>query len=174
LRYWPGFERLLASEGQLRFYLVPGNTPEPVPVCTPAQAGNAQQLEQVLRLCIVEVAGTQPLYEGCSTPTDIERGRGLTFTVAGQPDARLVGLVPDRVARVIVRYRSQTVSARVRENFVLAPALPAVRRGPPLVLPESPADIAHNERALEQYSRATTPLSITWRGPGGQVVRTFH
>jgi hypothetical protein len=174
LRYWPGYERLLASEGPLRFYLVPGNTPEPVPACTPAQVGNALALEGVLRICIVEVAGTQPRYTGCSTLTDIERGHGLAFTVAGEPDARLVGLVPERVAKVIVRYRSQTVSARVRENFVLAPALPAVRRGPQVVLPKSPADMAHNERALEQYSRATTPLSITWRGPSGQVVRTFH
>jgi hypothetical protein len=174
LRYWPRYERLLSSEGPLRFYLVPGNTPEPVPACTPAQAGNALELEGVLRMCIVEVEGPQPRYTGCSTPTDIERGHGLAFTVAGEPDARLVGLVPDRVARVIVRYRSQTVSARVRENFVLAPALPAVRRGPQVVPPKSPADMAHNERALEQYSRATTPLSITWRGPSGQVVRTFR
>jgi len=93
-----------------------------------------------------------------------------------------VGLVPDGVARVDVRYRTAgTVQATVRSNVVayrppvalsrrLSSPGARVLRGPPRVVARRIRRLARRFRRL---ILDLIPAQVTWRDARGQVLRTF-
>ncbi len=183
--YDPTATRLIFTTGVARVYLVRGHYQRlVVPGACLSRLPRADA--RTLRLLERELAGQaavcfnldqtvdQSTSMACVPPAAGTGGYALA-TVAGLRDPRsslIVGLVPDGVARVDVRYRTAgTVHGTVRSNVVAyrEPAalsrglLERDLRGPPRVV----------LRRLRRLVLDQIPTQVTWRDVRGQVLRTF-
>jgi len=183
--YDPTATRLIFTTGVARVYLVRGHYQRlVVPGACLSRLPRADA--RTLRLLERELAGQaavcfnldqtvdQSTSMACVPPAAGTGGYALA-TVPGLRDLRsslIVGLVPDGVARVDVRYRTAgTVHGTVRSNVVAyrPPAalsrglLERDLRGPPRVV----------LRRLRRLILDQIPTQITWRDVREQVLRTF-
>ncbi len=193
--YDPTATRLVFTTGVARVYLVRGRLQRLV-VPGACVSRLPRRLARVLRLAERELAG-QPAVcfsleqtrHQANGAVEQSTSTGCVPAVAGtggyavvSSSSLSVGLVPNGVARVDVRYRTAgTVPATVRSNVVayrppvaLSRALSApgtrMLRGPPRVVARRIRRLARRFRRL---ILDLIPAQVTWRDARGEVLRTF-
>jgi len=183
--YDPTATRLIFTTGVARVYLVRGRFPRLIlPGACLSRLPRADA--RTLRALEGELAGQaavcfnldqtvdQSTSMACVPPAAGTGGYALA-TVAGLRSLRsslVVGLVPDGVARVDVRYRTAgTVHGTVRSNVVAYREPAALSRGLLERDLRGPPRVAL--RRLRRLILDQIPTQITWRDARGQVLRTF-
>jgi len=192
--YDPAATRLVFTTGVARVYLVRGHL-QRLRVSGACLSRLPRALARVVRRAERQFAGQATVCFSLDQTRQRSQGRveqntstscvppvagtgGYALATVEGSSALTVGLVPDGVARVDVRFRTgRTVPATVRSNVVAyrPPALRLKLGG--AVRPGAPRVVARRIRRLERRIRhlllASIPAQITWRDARGQVLQTF-